>query len=163
MLIKTQIRTLFIFIVSLGFCPGAFAIKAEGSFQSVKACAAYKSFKKGHNPGDVYTIPGRDYEVLEINKVDGSWILLDIEEAVPSRRWVALECGVPNILVTGSTKSDSEVSNTGSCQTPNTYDSHVLALSWQAGFCEHYNYSGRKEECDSLNSGNIVITNITIH
>ncbi|MCG8611296.1 MAG: hypothetical protein MI864_12245, partial [Pseudomonadales bacterium] len=111
----------------------------------------------------VYTIPGRDYEVLEINKVDGSWILLDIEEAVPSRRWVALECGVPNISVTGSTNSDSEVSNTGSCQTPNTYDSHVLALSWQAGFCEHYNYSGRKEECDNLNSGNIVITNITIH
>jgi len=49
------------------------------------------------------------------------------------------------------------------CNVANTYDSNFLALSWQAGFCEYFDYSGDKPECNRLNAGKISVTNITIH
>ncbi len=134
------------------------AVKVEGSFTAVKSCPAYQSFTKGHNPGDIHTVPGRVYEIVEENKSDGPWALVLVPEISNSRRWVAKECGVTNIV---SRPGDSSAAH--SCNTANTHDSYVLALSWQAGFCEHYSYSGIKPECDNLNSGQISVTNLTIH
>ncbi|MBF9002554.1 ribonuclease T2 family protein [Vibrio nitrifigilis] len=50
-----------------------------------------------------------------------------------------------------------------SCQLANNYDSYVLAMSWQPGFCEHVSYQGVKQECDHLNQGDITINHLTIH
>ena len=46
------------------------------------------------------------------------------------------------------------------CKIPNTYDSYVLALSWQAGFCEHNRNARSKPECEALNTGKTHITNM---
>lgn len=147
----------------IGFCfiavtLNAQAAKVEGTFTAIKSCPIYQSFTKGHNPGDIHTVPGRIYEIVEENKPDGPWALVLVPEIGDSRRWVAKECGVTKI---SSHPEDNSV--TQSCNTPNTYDSNVLALSWQAGFCEHFKYSGIKPECDDLNTGHISVTNLTIH
>jgi ribonuclease T2 len=140
------------------------AVKLEGTFQATKSCSCYKSFKRGHNPGDIYSVPGRIYEVLEENKAEGPWVLIMIPEISQSRRWVSKECGIlrsrnhPTPVGIGEKYGDSDA-----CNVANTYDSNVLALSWQAGFCEHFNYSGVKSECDNLNAGTISVTNLTIH
>lgn len=145
------------------------AIKLEGSFTATKSCAAYKSFKRGHNPGDIHSIPGRSYELLEENKPNGHWILIQIPEISQSRRWVAKECGIITITAPITSPAFNDASSadlpdsSNACNIGNTHDSYVLALSWQSGFCEHYNYFGIKSECDNLNSGNIVVTNLTIH
>ncbi len=140
------------------------AIKVEGTFNATKSCPAYKSFRHGHNPGDIQSMPGRTYEVVEENKAKGPWVLVMIPEISHSRRWVAKECGIVSITSRpGSPNNGGPPVNSNGCNVANTYDSNVLALSWQAGFCEHFNYSGSKPECDNLNDGNISVTNITIH
>ncbi len=157
-------RKIIIALFILVTVTNVYAIKVDGTFTAIKSCPAYKSFKKGHNPGDVHTVPGRSYEIVEENKAGGTWVLVLVPEISHTRRWVAKECGVVNIEKRYET-SENEHSSNGSnkCNIKDTYDSNVLALSWQAGFCEHFSYSGLKPECDNLNSGQIVITNITIH
>jgi ribonuclease T2 len=154
---------MYIHRLILGFCfiavvSNAQAVKVEGTFTAVKSCPAYQSFTKGHNPGDIHIVPGRTYEVVEENKPDGPWALVLVPEISDSRRWVAKECGVTKIAT-----RPADAAGAQSCKIPNTYDSNVLALSWQAGFCEHFDYSGVKQECDNLNAGRISVTNITIH
>jgi ribonuclease T2 len=149
----------------LAVTSNAQAVKIEGTFTAVKSCPAYQSFTKGHNPGDIHTIPGRTYEIVEENKYDGPWARVLVPELSSARRWVAKECGVTNITHRQEESSGDQSTPSGgnNCNAANTYDSYVLGLSWQAGFCEHYTYSGVKPECDSLNSGKISVTNITIH
>ncbi len=157
--ISLVLLTATIFLAS-----NVYAVKLEGTFQATKSCPGYKSFKRGHNPGDIHTVPGRIYEVREENKAEGPWALIMIPEISQSKRWVSKECGIlrlrnrPEPGGTGGTSGSSDA-----CNVANTYDSNVLALSWQAGFCEHFNYSGVKSECDNLNGGTISVTNLTIH
>ena len=141
------------------------AVKVEGTFNAVKSCPAYQSFNKGTNPGDIHTIPGRTYEITEENKADGPWALILVPELSSARRWVAKECGVVTIANRQNDQPGEQPppGANGNCNTANTYDSYVLALSWQAGFCEHFNYSGNKPECDKLNAGQISVTNLTMH
>ena len=159
------IRKITLILLTVFLTSNAHAIKVEGTFKATKSCPAYKSFRKGQNPGDIQSVPGRIYEVIEENKTEGPWALIMIPEISYSRRWVAKECGIATITwrsapaVSEDTTSDSS----DSCNVANTYDSYALALSWQAGFCEHFNYSGNKTECDNLNAGNISVTNLTIH
>lgn len=156
---------LFAFSIMIG-CSNAYAIKVEGSFTAIKSCPAYQSFKKGTNPGDVLTIPGMRYEIVEENKADGPWALVLMPEENIDRRWVAKECGLVSIQSrdNGKPESDDDTPQPGNnCSIQNSFDSYLLALSWQAGFCEHYSYSGSKPECDNLNSGKISLTNLTIH
>lgn len=156
-------RTLSVALIFLTvfMASNAHAIKVEGTFKATKSCPAYKSFKRGHNPGNIHSAPGRTYEVVEENKAEGPWALILIPE-INSRRWVTKECGITTITSRSASTGGTSGSSPG-CNIGNTYDSFVLALSWQAGFCEHYNYSGVKLECDNLNAGNISVTNLTIH
>ncbi len=158
-------KGLFLFLFIFAFTSNALAIKVEGTFTAVKACPAYRSFKKGHNPGDIHTIPGRTYDIVEENKFNGPWALVLIPELSDARRWVSKECGTTDITDRQETHVENHTppSEVHGCNVANTYDSYVLALSWQAGFCEHYHYSGVKPECDNLNSGQISVRNITIH
>ncbi|MCV6590920.1 MAG: ribonuclease T2 [Marinobacterium sp.] len=46
------------------------------------------------------------------------------------------------------------------CDTPNTYDSHVLAISWQPAFCEG---KPTKPECKTLDTGRYDADHFTLH
>ena len=136
--------------------------KVSGTFEAVRGCEAYSSFRKGHNPGLVRVQPGAFYQAIEINKKgDWDWIRIRINAPASDAplRWVARECGKTNI----EAGDDEKPRDGGHCSTPNLYDSFVLALSWQPGFCEHYPFSGVKPECNALENGSIVLNHLTIH
>jgi ribonuclease T2 len=160
-----QIKGLIVSLSLLLFASTVQAVNVEGTFTAIKSCPAYKSFNKGQNPGDIYTVPGRTYQVVEENKPRGPWALILVPEISDGRRWVAKECGTTAIKNSPEEPKGNNNKQSGNknCSTAGTYDSFVLALSWQAGFCEHYRYSGSKPECDTLNAGHIAVTNITIH
>jgi hypothetical protein len=65
----------------------------EGRFVAERACPAFQSFRRETNPGSVILRVGHEYEAISLNREGGDHILLDIETATPSRRWVALTCG----------------------------------------------------------------------
>lgn len=159
------LRIVVLLSIAIG-CGGACASeKVGGSFSAAKACDSYSSFAKGTNPGSVQLKPGGEYVVVEINKPGAyEWIRIEMPEATPALRWVARECGVAT-LTAGPGGAGGAGSGGGKdpyCSTPNKQDSYVLAMSWQAGFCEHAKH-GPKPECDALANGSLSINNLTLH
>jgi ribonuclease T2 len=53
--------------------------------------------------------------------------------------------------------------NDGDCRHPDRYDSYILALTWQPGFCEHLPGASRKPECVAMAKGRINIDHLTLH
>lgn len=152
----------FLAVLIVAFAVNASAsVKAAGTFEAVRSCEAYRSFQKGTNPGFVRLEPGHTYAVEEINERDWDWIRLNIPEAQEPMRWVSRECGVAEL--TSLPPQEDDAAGRKGCRVANTYDSNVLAMSWQPGFCEHASYSGRKPECDALEDGELVISHLTIH
>lgn len=156
---------------AISCCAGsALAENVEGTFTAVRDCDAYQSFNKGTNPGSVKVKPGVEYEAAEINKAEGwNWIRVNIESAVPDMRWVSKECGIANIKGGGKPGGGSGGSEAaggsgggGKCTTPNQYDSYVLAMTWQPGFCEHPPHPD-KPECKALDEGSLAVSHLTLH
>jgi len=91
----------------------------------------------------------------------------EVPGSSPLTRWVKSSCGESNFL--GQSKPTTKPSTpnnnkgNGSCSTAGNFDSYVLALTWQPGFCEHFSYKGKKPECDAINSGKLASTNLTLH
>jgi hypothetical protein len=65
----------------------------EGRFVASEACAAFQSFRRQTNPGAVALSVGAAYPAVALNRAGGDHVLLEIPEASPNRRWVALACG----------------------------------------------------------------------
>lgn len=136
--------------------------RASGTFTAERACEAYKSFRNKTNPGAVALKPGASYQVVEINSREWSWIRIDMPGVQDSPRWVASDCGKADIGDAVPSASAS-ARQSGQCTVRNQHDSHLLAMSWQPGFCEHFPYEGRKPECDALASRKLNIDHLTLH
>jgi len=65
----------------------------EGRFVAERPCQAFQSFRRETNPGSVTLLVGREYPAVSLNRKGGEHVLIEIADAVPSRRWVALSCG----------------------------------------------------------------------
>ncbi|WP_224368891.1 ribonuclease T2 family protein [Hyalangium versicolor] len=139
------------------------SVQATGTFEAVRSCDAFKSFQKGTNPGNIRLEPGQAYNIEELNERGGDWIRVTVPAVRDPLRWVPKECGVTEFEQPEPTPAPPGPSGAGKCNTANTYDSNVLAMSWQPGFCEHARYSGRKPECDALEDGELSISHLTIH
>lgn len=144
------------------------SIPVSGNFTASATCPAFQSFRKETNPDNIQLISNRRYEALSINTKDWLWVQLRIPGASPPVRWVNKHCGTADFKLNGNTASNSNANNNNhqtqnSCQTPNDFDSYVLAATWQPGFCEHANYKGRKPECNAINSGEKTISHLTLH
>lgn len=140
--------------------------KVKGTFKADQACEAYSSFKKRTNPDQIHIKPGKIYNIVEVNtEKEWDWIRVAIGKKNDDLRWVSKGCGKAKITVAQSSTSIGD--NGGStCSTPNQYDSYVLAMTWQPGFCEHSSYKGTKPECDAMmQEGNkkLVISHLTLH
>ncbi len=135
---------------------------ANGSFTATKSCEAFSSFAKQSNPGAQKVVPGTEYTVREINKVDYDWIRVEVPGAQPSLRWVRKECGTPE-LGEQLSKAQRGGASGGSCNIANKQDSYLLAITWQPGFCEHVKYNGKKPECDAMNGGTLQAKNLNLH
>lgn len=147
---------------------GAHAERATGEFSAAKACDAYASFTRQTNPDNLKTAPGTVYPVLEVNRRDAyAWVRVIVgsgEQASP--RWVSAECGkVANLQVAqvGAAVGKPPVANM--CQTPDKYDSYMLAATWQPGFCNFKipDRADSKPECVALATGTLKSTNLTLH
>lgn len=141
---------------------------ASGTFTATQSCEAFSSFAKQNNPGARKIVPGTEYTVREINKVDYDWVRVDVPGAQPSLRWVRKECGTPElsqqlIKQSSEAKRGRDKASGSTCSTANKQDSYVLAITWQPGFCEHVKYNGKKPECDAMNGGTLQAKNLNLH
>lgn len=75
-------------------------------------------------------------------------------------RWLL---GILPVLLLFSLQAEARSNNTDSCRKADLYDSYVLAMSWQPGFCEHLPGNNRKPECKDMMSGKRSIDHLTLH
>lgn len=125
----------------------------QGTFEVTSRCEAYQSFRKGTNPGALAVQPGESYGILEVNKERYDWVRLRVSNDL---RWVSATCGTVSGLQIGSR-------DTAQCSIADTYDSYVLALTWQPGFCVHNPAGGEKPECQAMKDGRLAVSNFTLH
>lgn len=109
---------------------GRAEIRIDGYFIAGDRCAAVSSIRSGANPGNVRLYVDMAYEVIAKNRADATHYRIRVKNASPPERWVPLACGR---LLTGCPESTTGAS--GSAAAPPEY---VLALSWQAAFCESH-------------------------
>jgi len=164
--VKVPTASVLILSLSLSLChiaAPALAESVSGTFKAVSSCDAYKSFNKGTNPGLVHTVPGVEYQAVEINNKEMSWVRIKIPNVKDPLRWVSGECGTKDFG--GPALPDEDIPESGkhACRKKNQYDSYVLALSWQPAFCEYVAKPGTKPECEALEDGELVIDHLTLH
>ncbi|SMY32302.1 Ribonuclease I precursor [Photobacterium malacitanum] len=156
-------------ILSLSSLTATASIRASGSFTATGSCDAYQSFRKQTNPDNTQLVSNKQYAIKAINKKEFDWVQILIPTASPAMRWVSKSCGKTQFNDEVTFKPSSSASNSASnsaskqCDTRNDFDSYVLALTWQPGFCEHFKYKGNKPECTAINDGKLNITHLTLH
>lgn len=134
-------------------------IKLTGYFIARSECQAFQSFRKQTNPGNVHTEIDRAYPLIGKNKADASHYLIRMR-ATPAQRWVAAGCGEHVVPVTDAAPqpSDSRISESG-METAASRN-YVLAISWQAGFCET---RPDKPECLSQHADRFDASHFSLH
>jgi len=159
-----MIKKLFLYTLAASFILTASSANAEtvsGTFTAVSDCDAYKSFTQGINPGLIKVIPGEKYDAVEVNNKEMDWVRVRVPDIADPLRWVSGQCGTKEFAPTEAAHTLAAAGKT--CNKANQYDSYVLAMTWQPGFCKHVHYNGVKPECDALKDGSLVIDHLTIH
>lgn len=139
------------------------ADKASGTFIATQACDLYQSKRNRTNPGNLKATVGSRYPIREalLAGANPEWLRVLTEAEVGEKlRWIEASCGNSEdfSVVAGDGGGTSE-DNPVACRTPNAYDSHVLAISWQPAFCEMHH----KTECQSLDSNRYDASHFTLH
>lgn len=104
-----------------------------------------------------------EYEAVEVNNREMSWVRVKIPNLNDPLRWVAGECGTKSFTIPTLQEEKSTARKGKECRTKNTYDSNVLAMSWQPAFCKYVAKPGTKPECEALHEGELVIDHLTLH
>ncbi|EAU41911.1 probable ribonuclease [Fulvimarina pelagi HTCC2506] len=128
------------------------------SFVASESCPAFQSIRKGTNPGEVSTVQGIQYEIIDVNGNDPTHYRIRMPEARPQERWVAMECGslasASSVQLSESPYGDPRGANalaealggpSGKAaatapseatdqQSPS--GTYVLAANWHPAFCE---------------------------
>ena len=127
-------------------------VAMQGSFNATKACPALQSIKKDTNPGGVSIEAGKSYKLLGKNKDQASHYWIEVPDATPLQRWVALDCGTVNGEVAGGGDDDKPEGDGAPF--------YVLAMSWQPAFCEGL---PGKVECQSQTAERFDGSHLTLH
>jgi len=136
--------------------PALAQIRLEGTFAATKACPAYQSINKQTNPGNVTVAAGNNYPLVGKNKDAATHYLVEIDGAQPSQRWVSIDCGtLDSAAVDEPVPADGEEQ-----QSVQSKPRFVLAISWQAAFCET---RPSKPECETQTGSRFDATNFTLH
>ena len=172
-----RITCLFVLLVGNSYA----AEPATGTFSVTKNCEAFAGFKSGSNPGQIQVRPGERFTIREVNKKDYEWLRVEMPGATPALRWVAVTCGNASGLQIGlagaspdqaaskqSTPSSGSSSGPSSgsssaCNIADEFDSYVLAITWQPGFCEYKSGGAQKPECAAMSKGDLVISKLSLH
>ena len=70
---------------------------------------------------------------------------------------------VPLLLLSFLGLAEARMPASDQCHQADKYDSYVLALSWQPGFCERQPGNEAKPECAALTQGQLSIDHLTLH
>jgi ribonuclease T2 len=150
-------------LAAIAAVPAAAEVRLEGYFIARDECAATQSIRTGANPGTVVTEIGRAYDMLAGNKEPPSHFLIRVPGATPDRRWVSTGCGVHATDAGGSpapvTPPAGGGSGEGGGQAATRVD-HVLAASWQPGFCET---RPAKTECETQTPDRFDASHFALH
>ncbi len=155
------LRALVVVLLSLQLGAAALSAASQGAggdFRVLRPCEAYRSFRKATNPGMVKVGSGERYPVVEVD--DGeriSWVRVRLGD---EQRWVSAGCGVIDDLRLGR---GEPAASQADCSRAEEYDSFVLALTWQPGFCEHVPGQERKRECRAMAEGSLAVSHLTLH
>jgi ribonuclease T2 len=129
-----------------------------GNFNITKDCPATKSLHANDNPGHIKVKSGETYPAVQLNKQDGSYMLIRIPNAKPATRWVEITCGTlsdkPNNPDDNQTGGDPNASS--------KQGEFLLAASWQPAFCES-SAGANKEECETETEQRFDATHFTLH
>jgi ribonuclease T2 len=133
---------------------------ASGSFIVRKSCPALQSIRSGANPGNVIVEPDQRYSIFAKNKSNATHYLIDVPDANPGRRWVAVGCGEATLDEGGQDPTDpgGQQGKDGgnAAQKPD----YILAVSWQPAFCEG---KPDKVECETQRPDRFDATHFTLH
>lgn len=116
-------------------------VPLDGYFIALADCAANKK-KDSDNPGNVRLEPLRAYRVIGRNATPGTHYQVRVPGVpVTDARWVAMACGAfapqDSLVMSGAMPPPSDggpAGSSGSGLAPDSIE-HVLAASWQPGFC----------------------------
>ncbi|MDU9393473.1 ribonuclease T2 family protein [Pseudomonas sp. zfem002] len=127
---------------------------SAGTFTLTQRCEAFQSFKNQTNPGERSVQPGQTLRIVEVNRERYQWVRVDL--GGKDLRWVSAACGRVEGLQIAET-------GTQACRIPDQYDSHVLAVTWQPGFCERDKGGPAKPECQAMKEGELKVDHFTLH
>jgi ribonuclease T2 len=123
----------------------------SGCFVAEQECPAYVSIKKKSNPGDVMVQPGDEFRVTGQNKPAPTYYLIQMEGVTSPKRWVSVSCGKINTECGGTTPTPED---------GNAAKEYLLAVSWQAAFCQTHK---EKAECKSQTPDRFDAINFSLH
>ena len=83
-------------------------VKMDGNFTAAKACDAVVSIKKGTNPDNAAVESGKSYHLLGKNKDDATHYWIEVPNAQPKQRWVAVDCGSTDGSAASSASAQAE-------------------------------------------------------
>ena len=133
------------------------SIKINNQFEANSSCPALQSIRRKTNPGNIITVPGKIYQAQEKNKLDATYYRLKIDDAEPSLRWVAINCG----KLLGESEGDNTGGGNSGGGNPNIENlENLLAISWQPAFCET---RPNKIECKTQDEDRFDAENFTLH
>jgi len=128
----------------------------DGTFVADRSCPLYQSKNKHTNPGNLHSTPGQAFVVKEVlGTPNPHWFRVTTTEPQAPLRWIAAECGHL------TTPAPEAIATNGSCDLQQSFDSQVLALSWQSAFCELR--GSNKPECKALDRKSYAAGHFTLH
>jgi len=146
------------------------SIKINNEFKATSSCEAVKSIRKGTNPGNITIVPETIYQAKEKNKPEATHYRIEINDAKPALRWVAVDCGellisglVANPIAedSGTSGSENPVIKVSVTRNPGIANpDYLLAISWQPAFCET---RPNKTECRTQNENRFDAEQFTLH
>ncbi len=131
------------------------SVFVNGYFDANKSCPAYQSKNKKTNPDKLYVRAGQRYKIVEVNHyLNPDWMRIKVAPNYKPR-WVSSHCGQANF--------SPEVHKAYCDNSPGLADAYVLALSWQAGFCQTYGKEAGIPECLHLKSSDYAAQHLVLH
>jgi len=170
--VKTGSKTLWpvLAILAIGWPSVAHAVvPASGTFIADQTCPLFQSKRRGTNPGSLMSQPGTSYAIFEAMLSNGApeWLRVRTAATQSPERWVEARCGSTENFQAETRGRDGTgrggTGGDGSCHTPDTFDSHVLAVSWQAAFCEIVGRERNKPECRDQQANRFDALYLTLH
>ncbi len=157
-------------VAATAFSAAAMAqVKLDGTFTAAKACDAVVSIKKGTNPDNTTVESGKAYRLLGKNKDEATHYWIEVPNAEPKQRWVAVDCGsTDGAQATAPAPSQKPINTPQGTVKPKPGSRgfggqapyYAFALSWEPAFCEAM---ADKAECKAEKATSWEASHFSLH